>query len=175
MSYTSKTLLPGENVLYKGHVSAWYFAPALLLALIGAVVLIFALAPETGTLAYIHQDNDETAGFCIFLGVAILLWALIKFLRILFYKWTSEFIITDKRCILKTGLIRICVSDIALDKCEGIIFHQSIGGRIFGYGTLSATTGGQTLDFPGIDSPFAFRNQLFVAMDNYKKWRASSI
>ena len=54
MSYTSKTLLPGENVLYKGYVSAWYFAPALLLALIGAVVLIFALAPETGTLAYIH-------------------------------------------------------------------------------------------------------------------------
>ena len=45
MSYTSKTLLPGENVLYKGYVSAWYFAPALLLALIGAVVLIFALAP----------------------------------------------------------------------------------------------------------------------------------
>lgn len=44
MSYTSKTLLPDENVLYKGHVSAWYFAPALLLALIGAVVLIFALA-----------------------------------------------------------------------------------------------------------------------------------
>ena len=149
--------------------------PALLLALVGAVVLIFALAPETGTLAYIHQDNDETAGFCIFLGVAILIWALIKFLKILFYKWTSEFIITDKRCILKTGLISICVSDIALDKCEGIIFHQSIGGRIFGYGTLSATTGGQTLDFPGIDSPFAFRNQLFVAMDNYKKWRASSI
>lgn len=191
MSYTSKTLLPDENVLYKGHVSAWYFAPALLLALVGAVVLIFALAPETGTLAYIHQDlstpllyythfvftpiNDETAGFCIFLGFAILLWALIKFLKILFYKWTSEFIITDKRCILKTGLISICVSDIALDKCEGIIFHQSIGGRIFGYGTLSATTGGQTLDFPGIDSPFAFRNQLFVAMDNYKKWRASSI
>ncbi len=61
MSYTSKTLLPGENVLYKGHVSAWYFAPALLLALVGAVVLIFALAPETGTLAYIHQDNDELA------------------------------------------------------------------------------------------------------------------
>ena len=54
MSYTSKTLLPGENVLYKGYVSAWYFAPALLLALIGAVVLIFALAPETGALAYIH-------------------------------------------------------------------------------------------------------------------------
>ena len=83
MSYTSKTLLPDENVLYKGHVSAWYFAPALLLALVGAVVLIFALAPETGTLAYIHQDNDETAGFCIFLGFAILLWALIKFLKIL--------------------------------------------------------------------------------------------
>lgn len=46
MSYTSKTLLPGENVLYKGHVSAWYFAPALLLALIGVIVLIFALAPK---------------------------------------------------------------------------------------------------------------------------------
>ena len=83
MSYTSKTLLPGENVLYKGYVSAWYFAPALLLALIGAVVLIFALAPETGALAYIHQDNDELAGFYIFLGFAILLWALIKFLKIL--------------------------------------------------------------------------------------------
>lgn len=103
MSYTSKTLLPDENVLYKGHVSALYFAPALLLALIGAVVLIFALAPETGALAYIHQDNDELAGFYIFLGFAILLWALIKFLKILFYKWTSEFIITDKRCILEDG------------------------------------------------------------------------
>lgn len=61
MSYTSKTLLPDENVLYKGHVSAWYFAPALLLALIGAVVLIFALAPETGALAYIHQDDTTNS------------------------------------------------------------------------------------------------------------------
>lgn len=175
MSYTSKTLLPGENVLYKGYVSAWYFAPALLLAVIGAVLLVIAFSPEEGSFAYFHQDNDETAGFFIFLGFAILLWALIKFLKVLFYKWTSDFIITDKRCILKTGLISISVSDIALDKCEGIIFHQGIGGRIFGYGTLSATTGGQTLDFPGIAAPFAFRNQLFVAMDNYKKWRASSI
>lgn len=169
MSYTSRTLMPGENVLYEGYVSSWYFAPSLILAVAGALTLMLAFMPDSGTPSFMHADGNETAGALMIAGVVILLLGLFKLLKVLFYKWTSEFIITDKRCVLKRGLVGITVSDIALDKCEGIAFRQSIAGRMFGYGTLYATTGGQTLEFPGIASPFVFRNHLFIAMDNYKK------
>lgn len=162
MSYISKFLLPGEQTRYRGTISWWYFAPSFILLAAGIATVVCGFTLDIG---------DETSGAVMAIGALVLIYALFRILCNLFYKWTSDFVVTDKRCILKTGLISITVSDIALDKCEGIIFQQSIWGRIFGFGTLSATTGGQTLDFPGVDSPSEFRNQLFVAMDNYKKSR----
>lgn len=160
MSYISRFLLSGEQTEYRGSISWWYFAPSFILLAAGAAALICGFALNLG---------DETSGAVMAIGALILIYALFRLINNLFYKWTSDFVVTDKRCILKTGLISITVSDIALDKCEGIIFRQSIWGRIFGFGTLSATTGGQTLEFPGVASPSEFRNRLFIAMDRYKK------
>ena len=66
MSYTSRTLLNGENILYKGWVSSWYFAPALVLAVVGAVLLACAFIPENGMISF-HADN-ETAGILMVAG-----------------------------------------------------------------------------------------------------------
>lgn len=164
MSYISRHLLPGEHILYKGEISIWFFLPSLLWTCAGFAMVTMALASDPKV-----SLDDEKTGLLMLGGSVIFLIAIVRLIRLLFYNWTSEFVVTDKRCILKTGLISISVSDIALDKCEGIEFRQSIMGRIFRYGTLLATTGGQTQAFPGISDPFEFRNMLFVSMDDYKK------
>jgi uncharacterized membrane protein YdbT with pleckstrin-like domain len=56
---------------------------------------------------------------------------------------TSEFGVTSKRVLGKTGLIRLNSTDIVLAKVEAIRIHQSILGRIFNFGDVLVTgTGG---------------------------------
>ncbi len=48
-----------------------------------------------------------------------------------------------------------------LEKVEGIGVDQNIGGRIFGYGTISVTgTGGTREKFANISAPLEFRKEV---------------
>lgn len=160
MSYIQKHLLSDEHIVYEGRMSGWYFAPSICSIIISIILIVIALG------------SSEPVGYempLLSIGVIWLSISLFVILKKLFYKLTSEFIITDKRCVLKRGFISIHVIDIALDKCEGIGFSQGFWGRIFQFGKITATTGGRTETFIGIDKPFEFRNKLNEQMDYYKK------
>jgi uncharacterized membrane protein YdbT with pleckstrin-like domain len=49
---------------------------------------------------------------------------------------TSEFAVTNRRVIIKVGLIRRRTVELRLEKVESIGVDQSILGRILGYGTI---------------------------------------
>ena len=73
-------------------------------------------------------------------------------------KWTDEFAITNKRIIVKTGLIQRHTLEMNLSKIESVNVDQSIMGRIFGYGTITIIgTGGTRESFPNIQRPMEFR------------------
>lgn len=74
----------------------------------------------------------------IFWGV-VLLWVptLIIFLRYL----KTEFVVTDKRLLVKKGIISVTADETTLDKVQNISLRQTILGRIFGYGTILIQTG----------------------------------
>ena len=73
---------------------------------------------------------------------------------------TSEFAITNKRVIIKVGLISRRTLEMNLTKIESVNVNQSILGRMLGYGTIVVIgTGGTHEPFPGICDPMAFRKK----------------
>jgi uncharacterized membrane protein YdbT with pleckstrin-like domain len=80
---------------------------------------------------------------------------------------TTEMAITNKRVIIKTGLISRDTLEMNLDKVETILVDQSILGRIFGYGTLEIVgTGGTREPFEQVADAMTFRKQFNEAVSN---------
>lgn len=74
--------------------------------------------------------------------------------------YTSEFAITNKRLIIKTGLISRNTFEMNHSKIESINVIQSILGRILGYGTIVIMGTGSTREpFAAIKDPLTFRKK----------------
>jgi uncharacterized membrane protein YdbT with pleckstrin-like domain len=78
-------------------------------------------------------------------------------LPILLYKFT-EFGITNKRILIKEGVIGRNTTEIKNSKIESINIRQSILGRIFNFGTLHVVGSGGTVGtYKNISDPKEFK------------------
>jgi len=83
---------------------------------------------------------------------------------------TSEFAVTNRRVIIKVGLISRRTVELKLEKIESIGVDQSIPGRIFGYGTIVVKgTGGTNEPFRGIARPLEFRKAVNEASEAHAR------
>ncbi|WP_339837285.1 PH domain-containing protein [uncultured Flavobacterium sp.] len=81
-------------------------------------------------------------------------------------KYTDEFAITNKRVIIKTGLISRKTFEMNHSKIESINVEQGLLGRLLGYGTIRVVgSGGTKESFPKIQNPLEFRKK-FQEMSN---------
>ena len=72
--------------------------------------------------------------------------------------WTSEFAITNKRVIVKEGLVYRDTLELNLQRVESVSVDQSLVGRMLGYGTITIIgTGGTREMFHRIAHPLEFR------------------
>ncbi len=75
-------------------------------------------------------------------------------------RWSDEFVITNKRIIIKTGLFSRQTFEMNLNKIESVNVDQSIFGRMFGYGTITIIgTGGTRESFTEIGNAVEFRKK----------------
>jgi len=103
----------------------------------------------------LFAGGSTTAGG-FFLLVAII-WGISSFISLK----TSEFGITNKRVLIKTGFIRRDSLETLLTKVEGIQVNQGMLGRILNYGTIIVKgTGGTSNPFHKIDAPLEFRKKV---------------
>jgi len=73
---------------------------------------------------------------------------------------TSEFAITNKRVIIKVGLISRRTLEMNLNKIESVNVNQGLLGRMLGYGTIVIVgTGGTKEPFADISDPLTFRKK----------------
>ena len=97
------------------------------------------------------------------IGLIFLIWALIR------YK-TTEFAVTDRRIIAKTGLISRSTVELFLDKVEALHVDQSVWGRMLDFGTIIIRGTGTTLEpIRSISAPLALRKQFMQAADLYRQ------
>jgi uncharacterized membrane protein YdbT with pleckstrin-like domain len=110
-----------------------------------------------------HLIKDEQVEFettyhwIIFISLASLLTlGIYPFIR----RKTDEFAITNRRIIIKTGLVGRKTLEMNLNKIESVNVDQGILGRILGYGTIRINgTGGTKETFPQILNPLEFRKK----------------
>lgn len=141
MGYIDQNLMPGEKITYRAKLHWGIFITPGGLLLFGVLISIGDAAP--GTLVML-------AGFVIFL---------LRVTRVA----TSEFAVTNKRVVMKTGFIRRDSLELFLAKVEGIGVNQSMLGRALDYGTIIITgTGGMRTPFKGIAAPMEFRDWVYA-------------
>lgn len=139
MGYVEQNLLQGEEVVYRARLHLIIFLLPVLSTLFG--LLAFA---ASGKLA------------AVLLIIALLL-AVKQYIRLV----TSEYVITNKRVLIKIGLVQRHTLELLLAKVETIGVDQGIVGRIFNFGTIIVTgTGGTKELFPGIANPLEFRREV---------------
>ncbi len=79
---------------------------------------------------------------------------------------TSEFAVTNRRVIIKVGLVSRRTIELNLEKVESIGVEQTILGRILDYGTIVVIgTGGTREPFPGLRDPLGFRRAVNEATE----------
>ncbi len=79
---------------------------------------------------------------------------------------TSEFAVTNRRVIIKVGLVSRRTVELNLEKVESIGVDQPILGRLFGYGQIVVVgTGGTREPFPAIADPMGFRRAVNEATE----------
>lgn len=77
---------------------------------------------------------------------------------------TSEFAVTNRRVIVKVGLLRRRTLELQLGKLEAIAVDQSILGRLFRYGNIVITGSGGTKEpFKTISDPIELRRAALAA------------
>jgi uncharacterized membrane protein YdbT with pleckstrin-like domain len=151
MSYVEHVLQPGETVVYATQLH-WilYLRAIVLLALALACVVASGAVAQSG----VALALEIAAGVLAVLAALAALGALIR-------RSATEFAITDRRVIYKTGILRRHTMEINRSKVETVGVDQSILGRILGYGTVVVRgTGGSFEPIPFIGEPLRFRSYI---------------
>ena len=72
--------------------------------------------------------------------------------------YTDEFVVTNRRIIIKTGLISHNTLEMNLNGVESVNVRRSILGRILNYGSITIIGSGGTREtFRSISNPLQFR------------------
>jgi uncharacterized membrane protein YdbT with pleckstrin-like domain len=145
MGYVESNLLPNEQITYRAKLH-W------IIYVLPVIVFLIAIAVALGGGGWI-------AGMAIaIVGFVLLLPPWIK-------ASSSEFAITNKRVLIKVGLIRRHSLELLLQKVEGIGVDQGVLGRILGYGTITVSgVGGTKETFQMISNPLEFRRQVQASL-----------
>ena len=82
---------------------------------------------------------------------------------------TTEMVITNRRVVLKRGIVSVHTSEIRNVKVETVRLHQGILGRLLGYGDLVFTgTGESHTIFSVVASPAKTKAKFEAIIDSNK-------
>lgn len=164
MGKIEKNLMAGERIVYEAQLH-WsrYWLTGVLYVL--AVAVWGVLLVEDWQVAWYYP-----AGAC----VVLVLWGMVN------RWWVSQgkrFVLTNYRLIEQRGLLRRVSLELLIHKIESVRVEQSLGGRIFSYGTVIVSTGEDNNVYPGIIHPSRFStmiNQQVVAHQQQEGAKAAA-
>ncbi len=154
-------LQPGEEILYRAHVTRLTQAPLVAGVAVALALTIFAWFG-------FHSGPAAIAGglLAIVLGL-VLAWRLFR-LR------SYELIVTNHRVILQTGILAKSSMDTRLDKINNIEHRQSLWGRLgaglLNYGDVEIDTASETgvSRFHNVANPLELKRTIMIAAEQYR-------
>lgn len=145
--YARSALAPNETPCYKSSLHWFIFVRFAL----GAVVLfIFAAVPFA--IAIQALTGSQLGWFVLPLPMFLLVPPAVAFA-------SSEIVITNRRVLIKTGIVRRQTAEMFISKVESIGVEQGFLGRLFDFGQVRIRgTGGFEEAFDSIARPLQFKN-----------------
>jgi uncharacterized membrane protein YdbT with pleckstrin-like domain len=108
--------------------------------LAGRALAVLAGLAVAGWLSNSVADGNTTAILVIWgLWLVLLIWLVIRIVE----WWVHYTVVTSKRLVLATGVLRRRVNALPLDKITDIEFQQTQTGRLLGYGQFEVFSAGQ--------------------------------
>lgn len=108
-----------------------------------------------------NDEKIEYQGGVSWAPALLYFWTVVIPFKILLAKIGDEYSITNRRAIMKSGIIFRKTLEMRLEKCEGVSLSQGLFGRMFDYGDINITgTGGSTQKFSFIKNPMMFKRTI---------------
>ena len=154
MSYIQKNIMANERVIYTTKLNWTLYIKSFVLILIGLTLFVDSS----------HSVNNYLVSLAsIILFLAGIFSAVITYIKIK----TFEFAVTNKRVLIKHGILRTQSFEIMLNKVEAIYVEQNIIERIVNSGTIIIKgTGGSQNPLRNVDNPFQFRIAVNEQIEN---------
>jgi uncharacterized membrane protein YdbT with pleckstrin-like domain len=150
MSYIDRNLLDGEKIVFRTRLHWLMFMGPVLITVLILLPLAWLLAGTAWS---------ALAWGPVALGALLLAAAFVR-------QQSSDFAVTNKRVMMKVGVLRTRSIELLLGKIEAIAVDQSLMGRLFGYGDIVVTGSGGTREpFSGIRGPLDFRRAVQSVSD----------
>jgi len=171
LSYIDKNLSSGETVLYRTRLH-WiamvsYFITAVVVALAGVGLLITSFSKLNAK----GGASGQLAAFGLLLLVAATIIVVVAFWK----RSATEMAVTNKRVLVKVGLLSRRSTQIMLSKIESVHVDQSVVGRMLSFGTIVIRgVGGTPEPFVKIADPLEFWNEVQEQIDRPQENRTAS-
>ncbi len=151
-------LQPGEEILYRAHITRLVLAP--LTALLALVLGVAAFA------WYGMRNNVPLA--LIALAAAVVVGAVLGW-KLLVLR-ANEYVLTNHRVLRNTGILNRQSMDSRLDKINNIEHRQTLWGRLLGFGDVEIDTASETgmAVYRNISRPLDFKRAIAAAAEQYR-------
>jgi uncharacterized membrane protein YdbT with pleckstrin-like domain len=174
MGYVEQSLSSGERIILKARLHWGMFINPLLGMITACLFLLLSvipfLVPYTSISGvaglqlseYDYSMLQPMAGVCCG-GIALLylLAASLNLLSRIVIFFSTEFAVTNKRVIGKSGLLRRRSLEVMLTKIESVGVDEPFWGRILNFGTVTIKgSGGTVQPFPFISNAMDLRMQI---------------
>jgi uncharacterized membrane protein YdbT with pleckstrin-like domain len=119
------------------------------------VLPVLALLAVLGVAGYVYALVSDSIAHWVIVGVAALL--VIVFTLVPFLRWrTTLFVMTNKRVVVRSGILSRTGRDIPLTRVNDVTFTHNLLERLLGCGTLVVESAGergqvQLTDIPKVE------------------------
>lgn len=152
MGYIEQSLARGEVVHYRTRLH-W-------VVLVGPVTIGLGLA-IVGLVLIIAWAKAASPVLLLIAGLACFAGAAIAVTAGVLARTSTEMAVTNRRVLMKSGIIARRTVEVMLAKVEGVAVEQTVMGRLTGFGTVTVRGTGGTLEvFPQVSAPLEFRRQV---------------
>jgi uncharacterized membrane protein YdbT with pleckstrin-like domain len=169
MGYPQKLLAPDETIQFetKPHWRA-LFVPAIVM-LITVFVTVFLLSWVVSNISGWEFLRWVVIGAGI---LCLVLWAVVPFLRWL----TTEYTFTDRRIIVRSGIVTRHGKDMPLSKVNNVSFFVPAMGRVLNYGELQIQSAGENdgLDVKDVPDVEEIQRKIYELIEADEKRRRGS-
>jgi membrane protein YdbS with pleckstrin-like domain len=164
-----KNLMEGEELLYVPQLH-WFYTVKNLAQSLPFFLILFILWNTAGSFDALSRSLiggiELAIRYVFIIGVLI---ALVVFVCRIFLYLSIEYGVTNKRLIIKKGIIRVVVAEIPTDRIESIYCVQGLFGRLFHYGTICVSgIGGMMPVFSMVSRPYALRRKIVDIIEKNK-------